>query len=298
MGLSGEQVAIVHVQGLQQLKFFLVVVEHGQPVPEHLRQRFHVGIVADQPFAPRLVGQGEESVRPDHALLDSQPRYGAAEALVVHEVPQVDTRVRSKSALTRQFRDRRGHPEVPERIAHPSGVPPKPENLVLVEFAEDRILSRHLAAAQRLGQGRWFAQQDAVPVNPFAGHSIQTLGQILPFDLDRSSLPRRYLQPDARITESVLGQFVAVAADEEEQLLAHQAGFVDRRPTAAVRHPSQMIDRLKFDQRHAAPGLLVHHADAEVRSGGGGIRRVDGRRDGEQCQTQCCSERTAGCRKQ
>jgi hypothetical protein len=121
-----------------------------------------------------------------------------------------------------------------------------------------------LGVEQRLAQRRLFTQQYAVAVDALPGHAIQPLGSVLPLDLHGHARARLGLQAGPGIAKTVFREFVAVAADIEEDRLVHQPRLVKGDQPRAIGDEAEVIDGLQFDQRHSAAGLGVAHLDLEI----------------------------------
>jgi hypothetical protein len=138
----------------------------------------------------------------------------------------------------------------------------------MIEAGIDRVLSHDLPVDDRVLQGNGPARQNAVAIDALTCDAVQPLGNIPPVDLDDGLLPRRTLEPDPAIAETILGNLVAVALDKEKDLPIHQSRLAKRDDAVAIREEPDTVGRPQLDEGHAATGLPVHDLDREILAGG------------------------------
>ena len=132
----------------------------------------------------------------------------------------------------------------------------------------DGVLTENLGVEERFAQRSLFAEQNAVAIKSLAGDAVEAFGDVETFEFEFGASAGRGAETFTGKTEAVLGEFVAVAADEKENIAIHQAGFVERNPTGIVGEEAEVVDCFEFDERHAATGCFVNDADAEWRGVG------------------------------
>ena len=111
--------------------------------------------------------------------------------------------------------------------------------------------------------------EHAVAIDALAGHAVEPLGNVDPLELERGAAAGRHPQGLAAIAEAVGGELVAVAGDVEEDVLIGKARLIDGRDAGAIGVVPDLVHGAQLNERHAAAGGLVDHADGEVLAGGG-----------------------------
>ena len=134
---------------------------------------------------------------------------------------------------------------------------------IAIISSHDAVGAEDRAVEKRLLDRRVPAQQVAVAVDACAGHAVQALGNVQALELQHRLGAGRGREPFPAIAKAVLRVLIAVTPDMEEQLPVHQSRLAKRHPPVAVGVIAKMIDRLKLDQRNAAAGPGIHHADGE-----------------------------------
>ncbi len=250
-----------------RLKALFGIVIHPDSPFVKCAEVFHSGKVAQHPLFALRVFDGDKAVDPDHP----RPIYREhlfTEAGVVGEIGQIHPLIRIQSAFARQGADGSGSGKLPQSITNPCRIPPEPVEFALIQTIIGRILAADLGIQQRLVNRHLPSGQDAVTVNPLAGHAIQTLGNLGTFDLDCRGLTRLRIQNNTPHSKTIGGKFIAGAFDKEKDLLSHQAWLVKCRHAAAVGIKPNHAGRAKLHQRHTPAGLLLHHVDEKIiRSG-------------------------------
>jgi hypothetical protein len=146
-------------------------------------------------------------------------------------------------------------------------VAPEPEQFAAVDRGLGRVLPHYFAVDGPTGDGRPFAQQNAVAIDAPARDAVQTLGDVDPPDLQLRLSARGRRQGHSPAAERLLRELVAGAGNAEPHRLAHQARLVEGDIAVAIGVVSRLVGRFQPHQRHSTAACLVHHPDAEILAG-------------------------------
>src|SRR5687768_6639342 len=102
-------------------------------------------------------------------------------------------------------------------------------------------------------------RDNAVPIDSFARHAIQTLRDIGPLHLQRG--PAAALDPHGRrgVAEEVWRVQVAVTRYEKVHVAVPESGFVQRDDALAVADETRIARCAELDQRDTSVRTVVHH---------------------------------------
>lgn len=107
------------------------------------------------------------------------------------------------------------------------GVAVAPEKTALIGDGDVGVLAGDAAVQQRLFEGNGQTGQDAVPVDALTGDTIQAFGDIGAADLQFRMAAGFHMDARGGFAENFLGEFVAVARDAEDDVVAVEGGVVD-----------------------------------------------------------------------
>src|SRR5207244_10555177 len=99
---------------------------------------------------------------------------------------------------------------------------------------------------------------NAVAVDALTRDAIQTFGNIQSLDLQDGAAASGHLEYLANVSINLLGKFVTMALDVEEDFLVHQIRLEESNDAIAVGVIADIVRGLQFNQRHTAPGLFVN----------------------------------------
>src|SRR5437764_13275996 len=99
-----------------------------------------------------------------------------------------------------------------QRITHPQSIAPEPIELAAIQRSLYRVLPSQEARAERLGNWRFFADQDAVAINAFPRDAVKPLRDVQAFDSHYCACAGFGFQPHASVAEAVLRKLVSMAS--------------------------------------------------------------------------------------
>ena len=114
-------------------------------------------------------------------------------------------------------------------------------------------------------------EEDAVAEPSLSGQPADPFGERRPRQFDDDGLPGAGNDLPAAQAEAVGGELVAVTADMEGDLPAHQPRLLEGQPAEVVGDEAEPVDRLEFDQRYPPPGRRID--DPNLGPGRSALRR-------------------------
>ncbi len=272
--------------------FLFAVVKFDQPPLVGRQRGFDLDVHPEEPFVATLVGERDEPVDPGRSLA-RQLGGGPGKAARSQKVFKIDALLGIETTVAGSFRDGAGDMKIAQWIRRSVRIAPEPVDAVPVECRDHAVGSEDLAVEYRLAGWGSVSQQLAVAIDPGPGHPVDAFSDVQSLHLQRGLASGGDLQSGSPVAESVLGEFVAVAADVEEDPLVHQPGFVKGDTAGRVGVVTDVVDGLQLDQRHASTCRLVNDVDFEVASFFG-CRSVGRDAPGQECQCGSSDERDAG----